>query len=230
MPDRSTPLVRLARVAAIAAAADLATKALAASLLAKRVVPVAGPLSLDLVYNTASAGGVSLGAHTWLINAVATALALVLAVAICRQVAAYDRRAPAALGLIAGGALGNLTSLLLPPDGVADFLAVAVGDGGLVINVADIAAYAGVALFARTGLRLVEVLRIERRAPAMAVARAHAARHIEREVEIPVVADAPLPRAPRPVPVEAPSRDAPRLEAPPADARRDEERAELRSM
>jgi lipoprotein signal peptidase len=226
VPDRSTPLARFALVAAAAAAADLATKALAARALADRVVPLGGPFSLDLAYNTGSAGGVSLGEQTWAINVLATAVALVLAAVICRPVAAHDRRAPVALGLIAGGALGNLTSLFLPPAGVADFLAVGVGGGGAIFNVADVAAYVGIALCARTGLRLVETLRIERRAPVVAAARMHAARHIERVVEIPVVADAPLPAAPRPADAPPARRRAPD-DAPAREAPREERRAEI---
>lgn len=110
MPGRTSALHRLALVAATAAAADLVSKALAVAMLGERVVPVAGPLSLSLIYNTGSAGGVSLGAYTWLLNVAATTVTMVLAVTVCRAAAAFDRGAPVALGLVVGGALGCRTT------------------------------------------------------------------------------------------------------------------------
>jgi hypothetical protein len=60
--------VRFFPLVGAVALADLATKALAVDALADRTVAVAGPLALHLVYNTASAGGVWLGAHTRELN------------------------------------------------------------------------------------------------------------------------------------------------------------------
>lgn len=209
MPGRTSALHRLALVAATAAAADLVSKALAVALLGERVVPVAGPLSLSLIYNTGSAGGVSLGAYTWLLNVGATAVAMLLAVMVCRAAAAFDRGAPVALGLVVGGALGNLASLVVPPAGVADFLALDFGQGGIVLNFADVAAYVGIALSMRTALRLVAALRIEQRT-ARHVQPLPARRRIaDMAVEIPLVVEGALADAPARTPPAPRGRRAP---------------------
>lgn len=151
MTVRSPALARFTIVAAIVAAIDLMAKLAASLALGADSVPVAGPLSLVLTHNRASAFGVWLGAYTWQVNVAATFTAIALCFASVRALSAVDRRAPVALGLIAGAAAGNLTSLLTPPPGVADFLAIDVGASTrLVVNLADIAAYAGLALTARS--------------------------------------------------------------------------------
>jgi hypothetical protein len=120
--------------------------------------------------------------------------------AACRDLARIDKDAPVALGLIVGGALGNLGSLLLHPAGVVDFIAVAVGDGEeLVLNGADLAAYGGLALLCRTVWRVIFLAR----SPARAVISARlAGRPVslrllgEREIsrKVTVYADAKPPQ------------------------------------
>ena len=69
-----------------------------------------------------------------------------------------------ALGLIAGGAIGNLVSLLVSPAGVVDFIAIQRADGaGIVLNVADIGAYAGVAMLMRTTAMVIAAIRRNKR-------------------------------------------------------------------
>lgn len=183
MDDRHRPVRRFAAVVVLVAAADLLAKYLAAGALAGRAIPVLGPVDLTLVYNRGSAFGASLGARTWELNVVTTFAALVLVTLTVRALTPHDRRAPLALGLIGGAALGNLTSLLVPPAGVADFISVAVGaDTRIVMNLADLAAYAGLALIVRTAFRV-------RRAIAASHARASTARHHEIEVPILVTAE-----------------------------------------
>ena len=79
-----------------------------------------------------------------------------------RDLSSVDRRAPLALGLILGGACGNLASLLVPPRGVVDFIALNWAAGhSLVLNVADVAAYTGLAMILRTGVIIAAALRRE---------------------------------------------------------------------
>jgi lipoprotein signal peptidase len=191
VPARQSPLHRLALVALVVAAADLASKELAVALLAGRDVPLLGAWHLRLLHNTASAGGVWLGDQTWIINAVATLAALLLAVGFCRHIARVDSGAPFALGLIAGAAAGNLASLVIPPAGVPDFLAFRVDRGhDVVFNVADVAAYVGIVLGLRTVATLVAAARAPRPAPvsakAAAVATVWAPRRAAAEVVVPI--------------------------------------------
>lgn len=143
----------------IVALLDLATKALAVAGLGADPVGVGGPFALHLVYNTASAGGVSLGEQTRAINFMATGIVVGLLVMLVPTLARLDRRAPAALALIAGGGLGNLVSLGASPHGVPDFLAVRSGAGWWALNVADVALAVGLVLLGRTVLVLVGLVR-----------------------------------------------------------------------
>jgi lipoprotein signal peptidase len=122
-------------------------------------------LRLTLVHNDAAAFGISLGPYTFQLNLIVKLVAIGLMLAACRDLARIDRDAPLALGLIVGGALGNLASLLLHPAGVVDFIALGLGDGQeLVLNGADIAAYAGLGLLGRTVWRVIVLARSPARA------------------------------------------------------------------
>lgn len=152
---RSSPVAVLAASATAVAALDLATKQAAAQVLGTRgdislpIIPHA--VRLAVVLNDQSAFGVSLGPYTWHINFALTTVGLILAVVLCRQLAAVDEWSPLMLGLIAGAATGNLTSLIFSPQGVPDFIAVQTGPGReLVFNLADVAAAIGLALLIRT--------------------------------------------------------------------------------
>jgi signal peptidase II len=171
MTERALAMRFFPLVGAVAVA-DLATKALAVEALADRTVAVAGPLALHLVYNTASAGGVWLGAHTRELNLVATGVVIGLLVMLVPMLARIDRRSWAALALIAGGGVGNLTSLASSPHGVPDFLAFRHPGGAWVLNVADVFMVAGLVLLGRTVLVLARAVRAERAArPRRATAR-----------------------------------------------------------
>jgi hypothetical protein len=117
---------------------------------------------------------------------------------VARDLARIDEAAPRALGLIVGGAVGNLASLIFGPPGVVDFIAVNFGaHWGLVLNVADIAAYVGLAMMARTAYMIVAEMRREAR-PKRTVQVSHwtnARRAFtDREVKQPVpVADRVIP-------------------------------------
>ncbi|MBC7790207.1 MAG: signal peptidase II [Anaerolineae bacterium] len=152
---RQSSVARFATVAAWTAAADLITKQIALASLQDHGVRVVDGIRLTLAHNNASAFGVSLGPLTWHINVVLTLLALVLAGVVCRHLASIDRRAPLMLGLIAGAAIGNLSSMIFTPLGVVDFISVGFGTGvRLIFNIADVAAYLGVAMSIGTVLKI----------------------------------------------------------------------------
>ena len=150
-PSILSPLIRdsaIRRYAGIAVAAcgvDLLTKEIAVRSLGETGwVLLTDRLSLTLVWNTGAAGGTSIGPFTWLINVVVTVLAL---------------------GLVSGGAVGNLASIVAGPVGVADFLAVRLSDDlTMVANVADLFLWAGALTLVPVGATLVRMARAERRA------------------------------------------------------------------
>lgn len=139
---------------------DLVSKALAVGLWADERYPLLGQLvRIDVVRNPLGAFSTSLGTWTWQINVGMTAFAVLLAVVASPRLARLDAIAPSGLGLIAGAALGNLTSLMTSADGVPDFLAIAHGHGGaLVLNVADVAAYIGLACCGRLAWSILRAL------------------------------------------------------------------------
>jgi lipoprotein signal peptidase len=197
---RRSPLARFAGLALAVAVCDLAAKQVALATLAGRDVPLAGgALRLTLVHNLGSAFGISLGPYTPQLNFTFTLAAIVLAAVTCSALAAVDRRAPVALGLIAGGALGNLASLVLPPAGVPDFIAAGLPAGfQIVFNLADVAAYAGVVLSARVGATLMREMRRERATRVAARAATRTTRRPEMVVPIPVATERPgVARGPR---------------------------------
>ncbi len=163
-------------VAAIAATVDLLTKELATGLLSDgRFVAIGDQLGFMLVYNTGSAGGVSIGPFTRSINVLATMLAIGMVMRVVSPLASVDARAALPLGLLTGGALGNLASMLAGPEGVADFLAVRIGHSGMIImNIADLFLWVGALLLAPVVLRLLGAIRAERRAAKAALTAARA--------------------------------------------------------
>lgn len=150
-----TPLSHGATYAAVAGLVlfgDYLTKRLAVALWSgNETYPLlGGALGIQVVHNTLGAFGTSLGNHTWEVNVGATLAAVLLTMAVCSRLALLDATAPAALGLVAGAGMGNLASLVSSGAGVPDFLALSRGDGGaLVFNLADVAAYVGIACCAR---------------------------------------------------------------------------------
>ena len=149
-------------VALLVLAGDALTKELAV-----RFVPAGGAtlgvfestVRLLPVYNDRGAFGMGLGDYTWQVGAFLMIGTIALIVRVCRELGAIDPWAPRILGLIAGAAAGNLFSLFTSPTGVPDFLAVRIGGAELVMNMADIAAYVGMVLLARTAMVIVARLR-----------------------------------------------------------------------
>ncbi len=168
--DRSAPatprhaLLRYGVVMMLAAAADLLTKQIAvASLGSDTIVELFDRVSLMVVFNTGSAGGVMVGPYTWQLNVLVTLAALGLITMVAPSLIAIDRRARLALGLVAGGALGNLASMLFGPVGVADFLGLHLaGDTMIVMNLADLELWAGALMLLPVVVTLVRAIRTER--------------------------------------------------------------------
>lgn len=175
--DVNRTMVRFTAVMVLVAGLDLLTKEIATLALGGGVVPIAGPLDFALVRNRGSAFGISLGTYTWQLNTIATVMALGLAAIAVRSLSAVDRLAPIALGLIAGAAAGNLASLLVPPAGVTDFLSLRLGtQGRLIMNLADIAAYSGLAMTTRSAVLLSRAIGAQRAVRPAFV----------REIEVPI--------------------------------------------
>jgi lipoprotein signal peptidase len=150
----------LARIALLVAVGDWLTKAVAARLVGSDPLVFSDRFRFAVVHNDAAAFGLSAGAYTWPLNLALTLAAIVLMVPVARDLARIDEAAPRALGLIVGGALGNFASLLLSPPGVVDFISIGFGTHSeLVLNVADVAAYIGLAMMLRTGFLLVAEIR-----------------------------------------------------------------------
>ena len=134
--------------------ADCTTKDLAVTTLSPEYTPhaVAGDLvRFTLAYNPGAAMGLPLGQYgRWPL----IALGVVIVAFLIRMLwttppAATPRRV--ALGLILGGALGNLLSRITTPRGVVDFIDVGVGPLRFYLfNVADIGICVGAILLALT--------------------------------------------------------------------------------
>jgi signal peptidase II len=189
--DRYRHLAPLLRVAVLVAVGDFLTKEAAARWLVREPIAPAEWLHFAVVHNPGAAFGISLGEYTRQLNLALTLAAIAFVVAVARDLSRVDRSAPRVLGLIMGGAVGNLISLVLSPRGVVDFIAVGVGDSSrLVLNVADVAAYVGLAMLVRTGFIIVGAMRRQVQTPAYARAETPvplvAVRHVEIEVARPV--------------------------------------------
>ena len=170
-------LANFTAVALVVVFGDLVTKELAVALLADggHSLGALGQalgerVRLTVLANTQGAFGLSFGPHTWNVNVALTLGAIVLMAPVCRDLARIHASAPQTLGLIAGAAGGNLLSLLTPPHGVPDFIAIDHGGGHeLVLNFADVAAYLGILLMIRVALAILRHLRQGERIPRQLV-------------------------------------------------------------
>ena len=122
---------------------DCSTKDLAVTTLAPEYTPhpVAGDLvRLTLAYNQDAAMGLPLGRFgRWPLVAMGVGIIAVL-VRMLWQTPPAARVRRIALGLILGGALGNVLSRVMTPRGVVDFIDLGIGDRRFYLfNVADIA-------------------------------------------------------------------------------------------
>ena len=128
---------------------DVVTKALAHRVLVRfRPIPIIDDLiQLTLVYNPGAAFGLHLGSYSrWIFTVIAT-MAIFVLWRMYRDSRVGEWLRPLALGLIAGGAGGNLINRLWSTAGVVDFIDVGVGNARWpTFNVADIAVSTGAIL------------------------------------------------------------------------------------
>jgi signal peptidase II len=130
---------------------DVATKAAAVSSLVLGVPRgVWGQaVRLALVYNPGAAFGFSFGASSRQIFVALTIGALAVLVHLYRTTPPSDTLRMLAIGLVAGGAIGNLLDRLRSPVGVVDFIDVGIGSlRWPTFNVADMAVTTGACLLA----------------------------------------------------------------------------------
>lgn len=129
---------------------DCGTKQLAVEELAVEHVPrevLGDALRFTLIYNPGAAFSLSLGEHSRIIFSVLATLVIIVLWRMYHQAASHDRALGAALGLIMGGALGNLTDRLRSPRGVVDFIDMGLGDYRFwTFNIADVGVTTGAAL------------------------------------------------------------------------------------
>lgn len=137
--------------AAIFTVGDVITKYWAHTELERGVPhPVLGEfLRIRLNYNAGAAFGMYLGPHSrWIFLALALVILAVLG-SMYRQAEARDWPRALALGLVCGGALGNVINRLWSAQGVVDFIDAGIGASRWpTFNVADIGVTTGAVLLA----------------------------------------------------------------------------------
>ncbi|MBK6489786.1 MAG: signal peptidase II [Gemmatimonadetes bacterium] len=136
---------------------DVVTKRLAEVALQPKHVPheiVGDVLRFTLTYNTGAAFSTSLGDYSrWGFTIMAT-IVLVVLLRTLRTVDDQDAWQGAAIGLICGGAVGNLIDRLRHAAGVVDFIDVGLGDLRFwIFNVADMGVSVGAIMLAIAMLR-----------------------------------------------------------------------------
>jgi signal peptidase II len=135
-----------------AVVADVATKQIAVSALSRAPVPVVGDwLMFKLVYNPGAAFGIHVGAYSRIVFMVLAIVALVVLGAMAYRTPPTQWFRLTALGLVCGGAVGNLLDRIRSPRGVVDFIDVYIGSFHWpTFNLADIAVTCGALALAAT--------------------------------------------------------------------------------
>ena len=136
----------------VVALADVGTKYLAHTRLLPQHVPrelVGDSMRLTLVYNPGAAFGLYLGAFSRWIFLLLTIVALVVVTRLYRGTLPNERARALALGLVSGGAVGNLINRVWSARGVVDFIDIGLGGWRWpTFNVADIGVSVGALLLA----------------------------------------------------------------------------------
>ena len=125
---------------------DLVTKLIVVrSLPSHMPVRVAGDwVTLQLVYNRGAAFGIHVGDYSRVVFTALALLALVVLGTMVKQTSEDQRVRLLALGLVCGGAVGNLIDRIRSARGVVDFIDVGVGAlRWPTFNVADMAVTCG---------------------------------------------------------------------------------------
>lgn len=124
---------------------DFLTKMIAEDMLFRTPISVFGEwFQLRLVHNKGAAFGLHVGPYSrWVFLTIAVVAVFVLA-RMSREAPLGDRFRQIALGLVAGGAAGNLIDRVRSPRGVVDFIDIGIGAHRWpTFNVADIAVSCG---------------------------------------------------------------------------------------
>jgi signal peptidase II len=131
---------------------DVVTKMIAVATLVPRQLPhdvVGSTIRLTLVYNPGAAFGLHVGAASRWVFLALTIGALVILGRLYRATRAGDIARTLAVGLVCGGAVGNLIDRVRSPMGVVDFIDVGIRDlRWPTFNVADMAVSTGAVLLA----------------------------------------------------------------------------------
>lgn len=156
MPSTRPPRKAIAfwPLAILVVAADWVTKSLAVAYLEPAHIPhplIGTVVQLTLTYNPGTAFGIPVGsgdaARAGLV--VVVLIALVILFGMYRNATPTDAWLGAALGLVSGGALGNLIDRLRSTRGVVDFIDVRFGTWHFwTFNVADAGVSVGAVLLA----------------------------------------------------------------------------------
>jgi signal peptidase II len=131
---------------------DVATKLVAVANLTPRQFPrevLGESVRFTLVFNPGAAFGLNLGPLSRWIFLALTLGALVILWRMYRSTHGVDLPRVLSLGLVCGGAVGNLIDRIRSPLGVVDFIDVGIGDHRWpTFNVADMAVTTGAILLA----------------------------------------------------------------------------------
>ena len=125
--------------------ADFVTKLIAVAQLGRLPVPIGGAwLTLRLVYNPGAAFGIYVGQYSRPVFMTLALIALGVLLTMVRQTRGDHWFRLTALGLVCGGAVGNLIDRVRSARGVVDFIDVGVGAYRWpTFNVADMAVTCG---------------------------------------------------------------------------------------
>ena len=126
-------------------ALDILTKLLAVRYLPQRPLGIFGDwLTLQLVYNPGAAFGIHVGAYSRWVCLVLAVVALIVLGSMVRHTKPGDYIRLIALGLVCGGAVGNLIDRIRSSRGVVDFVDVGIGvHRWPTFNIADTAVTVG---------------------------------------------------------------------------------------
>jgi signal peptidase II len=136
---------------------DVATKAAVVQFLDRPHVPhevLGNAVRLTLAYNRGAAFGVDVGAWSRIILSLVAIVVTIVLFRLYRETPAGETMRPLALGLLCGGAIGNLIDRIRSSRGVIDFIDVGVGNLRFwTFNVADSAVTVGAVMLAWVMLR-----------------------------------------------------------------------------
>jgi signal peptidase II len=139
-------------VLAVIVVADYVTKRMAVEALVPQRLPhevFGDAVRLTLVYNPGAAFGLRVGPYSRWIFLALTLVALVVLARLYRTTREGDGMRTLALGLVVGGAIGNLIDRVRHSMGVVDFLDIGIGNWRWpTFNIADVAVSMGAFLLA----------------------------------------------------------------------------------